>query len=340
MKLYNKNILWSFMFLLAGAAGVTIQYPFLSTCAFKGSTVTLPCSFTPRKSFSRDGREIPLKVVRVRWCKNHEICHSTTPSVFDSNSTTNDPGYEYLGDLKGNCTLRIRNIKTSDEPTFRFRMEADDSAGHFTNRTGVKVSVVEGSRMRIKSSSDVTELRGGQSVSLQCTSPFCTFYHLNITWTKDGHALPETGPALQLGPLTSEDSGNYTCGLKTNSGSRSEPIRLQVEAEENPSTLPLIVGGVFGFLLVLIVFILVFLLIQRKRAAGSRAARGEMELKRDDNVYSSVLPAGDAGHQRTETSQEDDGISYASVQFKHNKHKKKLEEEADSIIYSSVVTKG
>uniref|UniRef100_A0A3Q3GRJ6 Ig-like domain-containing protein n=1 Tax=Kryptolebias marmoratus TaxID=37003 RepID=A0A3Q3GRJ6_KRYMA len=233
------------------AAGVTIQYPFLSTCAFKGSTVTLPCSFTPLKSFNRDGREIPLKVVRVRWCKNHELCHSTTPSVFDSNSTTNDPGYEYLGDLKGNCTLRIRNIKTSDEPTFRFRMEADDSAGHFVNRTGVKVSVVGENNT------------GGQSVSLQCTSPFCTFYHLNITWTKDGHALPETGPALQLGPLTSEDSGNYTCGLKTNSRSRSEPIRLQVEAEGGKMATETIIRLVLFGALTLLNVILVSIVIRR-----------------------------------------------------------------------------
>lgn len=46
---------------------------------------------------------------------------------------------------------------------------------------------------------------------------------------RDGHALSETGPALQLSSLTANDSGNYTCALKTNVRTQSVPIRLQVE---------------------------------------------------------------------------------------------------------------
>ncbi|GLD69002.1 sialic acid-binding Ig-like lectin 16 [Lates japonicus] len=49
---------------------------------------------------------------------------------------------------------------------------------------------------------------------------------------RDDHALSESGPALQLSPLTAEDSGNYTCGLRTNSKTRSRPYELHVEAAE------------------------------------------------------------------------------------------------------------
>lgn len=135
-------LLTSFVLVSAGAAGQNTQYLIGSTCAVGGSTVTLPCSFTPRNSFNKGDRELPLKIVRVLWCKNHKICHGETPSVYDSNSTTNDPRYEYLGDQQRNCTLQITRVNLSDNATFRFRMEADNNNGHFTNQTGVNVTVV------------------------------------------------------------------------------------------------------------------------------------------------------------------------------------------------------
>uniref|UniRef100_A0A3B3UGT7 Ig-like domain-containing protein n=1 Tax=Poecilia latipinna TaxID=48699 RepID=A0A3B3UGT7_9TELE len=192
-----------------------------------GSTVILPCYFTPLKSFSHGGREIPLRIVRVLWCKNHQICHKTTPSVYDSNSTAREPRFHYLGNMEANCTLQIRDIRMEDKGTFRFRMEADNSAGHFTNQAGVRISV-----MKLKSSSKRSEVSRGQTVSLQCTTSTCTFTHLEVTWRKDGHALPGNGSALQLGPLTAKDSGNYSCALRGNMETQSEPFSLQVEEKE------------------------------------------------------------------------------------------------------------
>ncbi|XP_030605340.1 uncharacterized protein LOC115794155 [Archocentrus centrarchus] len=231
MAVWDKKTLWAFLFLLAGAVGQTVIYPFTSTCAVRGSTLTLPCSFTPRKSFNEGGREVPLKIVRVRWCQKHELCQGDTPSVYDSKSTNNDPRYQYLGDMKTNCTLQIRDVQQRNNRTFRFRMVADNAAGHFVNRTGVNVRVVGGSKMRIISSSEDKKFSRGETITLLCTS-FCTFHQLEVTWFRDGHALSETDPSLHLIPLTAEDSGNYTCALRTNQRTVSEPYSLQVEAEE------------------------------------------------------------------------------------------------------------
>ncbi|MEQ2210196.1 hypothetical protein XENOCAPTIV_009744, partial [Xenoophorus captivus] len=76
------------------------------------------------------------------------------------------------------------------------------------------------------------EFSSGQTVSLQCTTSSCTFNHLEVTWLKDGYALSENGSTLQLSPLTAKDSGNYTCALRSNGGTRSEAFSLQVEAAE------------------------------------------------------------------------------------------------------------
>ncbi|XP_063341025.1 B-cell receptor CD22-like [Pelmatolapia mariae] len=276
MAVWDKNLLWSFMFLLAGAVGVTVIYPFTSTCAVRGSTVTLPCTFTPLKSFSDGQREVPLKIVRVRWCKNHEICQGSTPSVYDSNSANINSRYQYLGDMKTNCTLQIRDVQQGDNATFRFRMEADHPQGHFTNKTGVTVTVVDSTKMRIIRSSDDKKFSRGETVTLLCAS-VCTFHQLEVTWLKDGHALSENGSSLRLSPQTAEDSGNYTCALK-NMKTLSEPYSLQAEAGAG-GNLPLIAGVLFVVLLAVIALVLFIIKRKLRAAEGQRAAGGETELK-------------------------------------------------------------
>ncbi|CAI5661591.1 unnamed protein product [Oreochromis niloticus] len=216
----------------AGAVGQTVIYPFTSTCAVRGSTVTLACTFTPPKSVDQRGREVPLNIVRVLWYQSHwyQLCQLTKPSAYDSDSTNNDPRYQYLGDMKTNCTLQIRDVQQGDSATFSFRMGVNHRGGHFTNGTGVAVRVTDGIRMGIISSSDDNKFRKKETVTLLCAS-VCTFHHLEVTWFKDGCILSETGSSLQLSSLTAEDSGNYTCALKTNMQTMSEPYSLQVEAE-------------------------------------------------------------------------------------------------------------
>ncbi|XP_070767839.1 B-cell receptor CD22-like [Enoplosus armatus] len=230
MAVWDRKTPWGFMLMLAGVLGQSVDYPD-PVCAVKGSTVTLPCTFTLLKSFIQGGRDVSLKTIRVRWCQNHLICQGSTPSVYDSRSETNSPRYKYLGDKKGNCTLQITDVQEEDQATLRFRMEANNKEGHFTGRSGVSVTVVDATQMRIKSSSGDREVREAETVTLYCTAD-CTVHQLEVTWSRDGHALLKSGPALRLGPLTAEHSGNYTCGLKTNVGTLSLPYSLQVEAEE------------------------------------------------------------------------------------------------------------
>ncbi|KAG7999601.1 hypothetical protein GBF38_000591 [Nibea albiflora] len=248
MAVWVKNVLCGFMLMLAGktlpvnhqctrsvspdicvcvsgAVGQQVKYP-PAVCAVKGSTVTLPCTFEPVKSDKLDGKEVFTKIVRVRWCQNHLLCQGSTPSVYDSDSTNNDPRYKYLGDKTGDCTLQITHIQTGDSKTFRFRMEAEHGRGHFTGPSGVEVTVTDSVQVNINGSSG--DFRAGEAVTLSCTAR-CTFHQLEVTWFKDGCALSETGPALRLSSLTAKDSGNYTCGLKKSADRRSLPYRLHVE---------------------------------------------------------------------------------------------------------------
>ncbi|KAM7382760.1 hypothetical protein PAMP_002477 [Pampus punctatissimus] len=337
---WDIMIVWTFMFLLAGAASVDIKYP-EPVCAVEGSTVTLPCSFTPLKSFAQDGKEVQLKILGVRWCVNHLICQGSTPSVFDSTSITTNSRYQYLGDLKGNCTLKIRDIRMIDNTTFRFRMEANYNQGHYTGKSGVRVTVAEVPQMRITSSHDAAQLGQGQTVTLHCTAVHCTSHLLEVTWFKDGHPHPQSGPTLQLGPLTAKDSGNYTCALKTNKKTPSPPYTVCVKEEEEKKDAgvggkqPLIFGVVFGILLPLLTLILVLFIIIRKRSAAA-AVGGEVDERHYDNIDNILRPAEQQGGECQEEAVED--ISYVSLQFIRNSSRPVVK-EADTVLYSSVANR-
>ncbi|XP_039670904.1 uncharacterized protein LOC120567896 [Perca fluviatilis] len=211
-----------------GALGQSVNYPD-PVCGVIGSTVTLPCSFTPVV----DDAGAPLiKGVRVVWCQNEEFCLLTATSVYDSESNNNNPRYRYLGDKKGSCTLQISDLQEKDDATFRFRVQTNDRKKTFTGQPGVRVTVEDGAQMKIRSSRDDRVFKKGETVTLNCSAASCTIHQLDVTWFKDGFTLCESGPNLTLGYLTAKDSGNYTCGLKRNNHNLSAPYSLHVEADE------------------------------------------------------------------------------------------------------------
>ncbi|XP_065813805.1 uncharacterized protein [Labrus bergylta] len=334
---WDKKLLWCFMLLLAGAAAQPVMYP-PHVCAVSGSTVTLPCTFTPNNTFNGTGVEVRIQVIRVRWCQNHQICHGSTPNVYDSRSpNNNNHRYKYLGDLKKNCTLQIKNVnKMEDEATLRFRMEVNYTMGHFTGTSGVNVTITDRTKLKIVSSRDNRQVAEGQTVTLQCSAN-CTFNQLEVSWFRDGQLLSESGPALLLGPLTAEDSGNYTCTLKIKQHLLSEPYSLSVRDKEEGQhgDLPLIVGVVLGILLALIALIVVLLIIKRKRAAekNQRAVGGEEPPRVPDEVYSNIVTFDPQGGG--DLDMED--VSYASVQFQQQNQRRAPEL---SVIYSSVASRG
>ncbi|XP_028437471.1 uncharacterized protein LOC114557936 isoform X2 [Perca flavescens] len=335
MAVWDKKILWAVMVVLTGALGQRVNYPD-PVCGIKGSTITLPCSFTPLES---------VEIIRVVWCKNHEICQGTTPSVYDSESNNNNPRYRYLGDKKGVCTLQISDLQEEDEATFRFRMEANHVKASYTGQSGVRVTVIDGAQMEIRSSRDDGEFKRGEEVTLNCTTN-CSIHQLEVSWFRDGSALSESGPALHLSNLTAKDSGTYTCGLKKNNLTLSVLYSLHVETEKEggghprgEGSLLLIIGLVVGVLLVLFAVILVVCIIKRKRAAGrdQTAVGRDEEQKHSDNIYSNnFLPL--AEQQGPSSAVEE--VSYASVQFTHKEQARPAEKVEDSVIYSSVARTG
>lgn len=100
-------------------------------------------------------------------------------------------------------------------------------------------------KMSIISSAGATEMKQDDAVTLHCNSN-CTFDQLEVIWLKDGRALSVSGSTLQLGSLTAEDSGRYTCALKTDRKTTSLPYRLHVQAAEEGLFLQFSVSSLFN----------------------------------------------------------------------------------------------
>ncbi|CAL8299554.1 unnamed protein product [Gadus morhua 'NCC'] len=219
----------SVLLLLAGPLGADpdwhVEYPD-SFCVVEGSTATIPCSFTHPKVHKRTG----VVVERVVWCPNHLLCHGDTPNVYDSSILRADSRFLYLGDHVRSCTLKIIKTVKQDAATYRFRLETN--AGGYTGQKGVRVTVIDGEDVKVRSSVTDHVVKEGGQVTLTCTSA-CSFHQLDVLWYRNGHALSETGPALHLSYLTNEDTGNYTCSLDSSGQNTSAPWCLLVGEYED-----------------------------------------------------------------------------------------------------------
>ncbi|XP_061531349.1 carcinoembryonic antigen-related cell adhesion molecule 1-like [Phycodurus eques] len=322
------------LLLVTGSTGAAerVRYP-PATCAVRGSTVMLLCSFTPTHA-----------VVRAVWCVNHLICHGTTPSVYDSAAPQrNNWRYFYLGDLQGNCTLQIHNVQEADNTTFRFRMEGQNAAGHFTGTTGVQVTVIDPERMKVTSSAP-GPVSDGAAVTLSCAST-CSFHGLAVRWHRDGRALPESGPALRLGPLAAGTSANYTCALAAAAArTMSPPFRLDVEqrrSEPEDADVAVTLGLAFGLAAALILVVgIVLFVVKRKRRPASRhdVKRAQSEHEQCEHAYNNTPPSPErGGADGPEVAQSAQEVSYAAVQFKPKAvSRSALAKEEEDVVYSSV----
>ncbi|XP_059909391.1 myeloid cell surface antigen CD33-like [Gadus macrocephalus] len=117
----------SVLLLLAGPLGADpdwhVEYPD-SFCVVEGSTATIPCSFT---------HPARVKVGRVVWRFNYEH------NVYNSSNVRANSRFLYLGDLIGNCALKIIKTVKRDTATYRFSFETN--FGWWTGLNGVRVNV-------------------------------------------------------------------------------------------------------------------------------------------------------------------------------------------------------
>ncbi|XP_030214661.1 B-cell receptor CD22-like isoform X3 [Gadus morhua] len=249
----------SVLLLLAGPLGADpdwhVEYPD-SFCVVEGSTATIPCSFTHPA-----GR----RVERVVWCTNDEFCRRLVFNVYDSSNVRADRRFRYLGDLVGNCTLKIIKTVKRDTAMYRFLFQANGEG--YTGQKGVIVKVTNGEVVKVRSSVTDNVVKEGSQVTLTCTSA-CSFHQLDVHWYRNGHALSETGPALHLSSLTNNNTGNYTCSLDSSGQKTSAPWSLVVVEDEGRFDWHLTVSVVLKVLWSVFLLLLAGLVFAKRSAPG------------------------------------------------------------------------
>ncbi|KAI4891928.1 hypothetical protein NFI96_021898 [Prochilodus magdalenae] len=227
-----------------GAWGVRYSEP---VCAVRGSTVSIPCTYSYPPSAGAVRRVLWCSMNRSSVCdEQQDVCTSKPPG---------SPGeFEYAGDEKSNCTLLIRDVQLPHSGEYKFRFIT--KTNHYTGDPGATLTVTV-PKVSLTWRSGSGTLKEGDSVSLTCTVD-CPLSSPQLVWFKDGDRLPESGSTLQLHALTVENSGNYSCALKNYEAFTSESVSLSVPGSSLNTAL--ILAG-----LALVLLAVVVLAVYRKR---------------------------------------------------------------------------
>uniref|UniRef100_A0A8C9YVM2 B-cell receptor CD22 n=1 Tax=Sander lucioperca TaxID=283035 RepID=A0A8C9YVM2_SANLU len=199
----------------------TLNYHQQRICAVKDSSVVIPCSF-----YYPDN----LIVQSVQWGQEKYNIFDG-PFIFDSKLNKTSLRFQYIGDTNHNCSFKIHQVEHNDTGKYTFRFTTNSKEGKWTGTDGSTLKVVDLSISVTKPNGNRTT-KEGDSVNMTCRNS-CDGDNLlsTFTWFKNGEPITE-GPTLYLSNMSYTNSGNYTCSLKTHTGTTSGVIHIDVECED------------------------------------------------------------------------------------------------------------
>ncbi|KAL2086189.1 hypothetical protein ACEWY4_017248 [Coilia grayii] len=178
----------------------TVTYQTRRTCVLQGSSVNIICSYSYPKG---------QKVTATHWLRG-ESPNTATRSILQ-----HAPEYsgrvQYLGDGRGNCSVRISDLRVEDSGIYWFVFNTNGSGEPWTSSSGFKLSV--------------TGLYCGSCMLSDAPA---------YAWLRDGHALAtlQRSNELLLEPVQANDTGAYSCRVKGHPAVTSNPIRITVTCEQ------------------------------------------------------------------------------------------------------------
>ncbi|KAI5607912.1 sialic acid-binding Ig-like lectin 14, partial [Silurus asotus] len=166
-------------------------------CAVKGSTVVMEATYT---------HPTDVTVINRFWFIN-------PVTGVEPTDLRNESGYsgrvEYLGDEQNPFSLRLSDVKKSDEHVYCFRFRTTTQEG-YQGHPGITLSVTD---LQLIAPAEVTE---GESVILTCKTT-CSLTDPTFIWYKNTHDLITNtfkSNELHLQRVSSEDAGSYNCAVR------------------------------------------------------------------------------------------------------------------------------
>ncbi|XP_061899741.1 B-cell receptor CD22-like isoform X3 [Entelurus aequoreus] len=179
---------WIILLFISHAWSGDWRVTFKDQCALEGASVLIGCEY-----------DYPLGhlVTSVAWYRGQQM--SDRWILYSLPTSSTQVHFQYVGNSRGNCSLRINNLKRADEGHYFFSFKT--LLNSWTSRRPLHLSVKE--LTAVLEPSTVTE---GQEVSLSCWSGCAT--RLQVVWYRDGTPVPRPVFSASI-----KDSGGYYCAV-------------------------------------------------------------------------------------------------------------------------------
>uniref|UniRef100_A0A8C7HKG8 B-cell receptor CD22 n=1 Tax=Oncorhynchus kisutch TaxID=8019 RepID=A0A8C7HKG8_ONCKI len=183
-----------------------VTYTHQRICTLKRSSVDISCSYTYPSGHT---------VSETIWYTKGKL--NEAPQILS-------PGYggrvEYLGNMQSDSILRITDLREEDSAEYKFRFTTWEPTfpGTTLTVTGLQVKVTPAT---------VTE---GQKVTLTCSTTCTLGDNPTYVWYKNGHVTNQS-TSLFLNPVSSEDTGRYSCSVEGHEDLPSAEETLTVTCE-------------------------------------------------------------------------------------------------------------
>ncbi|XP_031417813.1 sialic acid-binding Ig-like lectin 12 [Clupea harengus] len=206
-----------FLFHLSGVLGWRwgVSYAPQEVCVVAGSSIYVDCTYTYPQN---------LEVETTFWYRGCSIDASPEDLSQDEQFKGR---VEYLGDEINNCSLRIRDLRESDDAEYCFRFITDKWWGKWSGKPGVALSISD--LQVLVAPGKVTE---GNRVTLTCNATCSLSNDPTYIWYKRAVILTSnftTGNnTLTLDPVSSEDAGSYSCAVRGQEDHPSPAVTLSV----------------------------------------------------------------------------------------------------------------
>ncbi|XP_035376647.1 sialoadhesin-like isoform X1 [Electrophorus electricus] len=181
-----------------------VTYTPKHVCALKGSSVDLFCSYkypgghTVTESFwFITEQQVGVEAVDVREEEEYE------------------GRVQYRQSSQNDCSMTITHLRESDAHTYRFRFHTDSTAGKYTGRPGVSLSVTD-----LKITVSDRSSRKHLICSSTCTLPNNPTY----IWYRNGQPVYNQNTYRLYVYDSSEDAGSYSCAVRGYEELRSPAI--------------------------------------------------------------------------------------------------------------------
>ncbi|KAK0154093.1 B-cell receptor CD22 [Merluccius polli] len=300
-----------------------------------------PCQGRELHVDSMNGFKLTTPSVTVRPFGEIEEGSSVTLSCSsDANPAANYTWFKVnpddsFRDMNQTQQLVFGHIKSSDSG--QYLCEAKNELGN--KSVSISIIVKYGPKHTSVTSSPSGGVKEGSSVTLSCSSDANPA--ANYTWFKEHEdSVIESGQNYTITDITSELGGNYYCQAHNAMG-RHNSTFLLINVTETSSSLVVGTVGSVAVLLAIILLLVAFLWMRRKRASRKASALGPdtAEEPLPVPVYGNVLTLTNcaAPAAQREPIERQDDLHYASIHFSHSENQEGPRCSAeDEVLYSVV----